>query len=389
MCTQYIRDQERKKREEEERRRGHQHLDAILDQSGHILEAQQVDLGRADGVSSRSRSGSIAAGFEHWASASPSAEGYHSSGDSDSVHVKEEDEGDSDDEDIGHNGADTHELISQSDVLPRDNQHSQEASSLIRRSASSYDDEDESSASSKRLSVSFAENDTHILPTSPDFTRHRSSSLLRFEIADADDVDVDDDDPLVDLGRTSQAQWLGKPPVTSPGPRIVELAESTSSRSSVNPESIPDLQHDHLDDPLDIPDDLPPDTPTSVAFDSITLPPVPKDELSPTTIPKSNIANAIDDTLSSPAIVPTAEEDEAEDGDDDDPDEETDDDSTIPAYLQQYATAPVSWDSGTKVKPPLLLRGTLRPYQQAGLEWLASLHTNRLNGILADEMGLG
>ncbi|BEI90755.1 uncharacterized protein CcaverHIS019_0308250 [Cutaneotrichosporon cavernicola] len=42
-----------------------------------------------------------------------------------------------------------------------------------------------------------------------------------------------------------------------------------------------------------------------------------------------------------------------------------------------------------RLKPPFLLRGTLRPYQQAGLEWLASLYANNMNGILADEMGLG
>ena len=42
-----------------------------------------------------------------------------------------------------------------------------------------------------------------------------------------------------------------------------------------------------------------------------------------------------------------------------------------------------------RVQPPFLLRGTLRPYQQAGLEWLASLYQNNMNGILADEMGLG
>lgn len=42
-----------------------------------------------------------------------------------------------------------------------------------------------------------------------------------------------------------------------------------------------------------------------------------------------------------------------------------------------------------KVNVPFLLRGTLRPYQKAGLEWLASLYVNGLNGILADEMGLG
>ncbi|KAK3723275.1 swr1 complex component [Vermiconidia calcicola] len=41
------------------------------------------------------------------------------------------------------------------------------------------------------------------------------------------------------------------------------------------------------------------------------------------------------------------------------------------------------------VPSPTLLRGTLRSYQHAGLDWLASLYRNGTNGILADEMGLG
>ena len=41
------------------------------------------------------------------------------------------------------------------------------------------------------------------------------------------------------------------------------------------------------------------------------------------------------------------------------------------------------------VPSPALLRGTLRSYQHAGLDWLASLYRNGTNGILADEMGLG
>ncbi|KAK6464709.1 SNF2 family N-terminal domain-containing protein [Scheffersomyces coipomensis] len=41
------------------------------------------------------------------------------------------------------------------------------------------------------------------------------------------------------------------------------------------------------------------------------------------------------------------------------------------------------------VRIPSLLRGTLRPYQKQGLNWLASLYNNDTNGILADEMGLG
>lgn len=46
--------------------------------------------------------------------------------------------------------------------------------------------------------------------------------------------------------------------------------------------------------------------------------------------------------------------------------------------------------SGKHLVPqPSLLRGTLRSYQHAGLDWLASLYRNETNGILADEMGLG
>ena len=41
------------------------------------------------------------------------------------------------------------------------------------------------------------------------------------------------------------------------------------------------------------------------------------------------------------------------------------------------------------VPQPALLRGTLRSYQHAGLDWLATLYRNGTNGILADEMGLG
>jgi superfamily II DNA or RNA helicase len=38
---------------------------------------------------------------------------------------------------------------------------------------------------------------------------------------------------------------------------------------------------------------------------------------------------------------------------------------------------------------PVGITATLRPYQQAGLDWLAFLWSHRLGGILADDMGLG
>ena len=61
----------------------------------------------------------------------------------------------------------------------------------------------------------------------------------------------------------------------------------------------------------------------------------------------------------------------------------------IPHHLKPFTVAQVNWEQEEKLKHPVLLRGTLRPYQQSGLEWLASLHNNNMNGILADEMGLG
>ena len=69
--------------------------------------------------------------------------------------------------------------------------------------------------------------------------------------------------------------------------------------------------------------------------------------------------------------------------------DEFEEDTRIPRYLKLYAVAPVEWDNTAVIKPPALLRGILRPYQQAGLEWLASIHSRNLNCILADEMGLG
>lgn len=42
-----------------------------------------------------------------------------------------------------------------------------------------------------------------------------------------------------------------------------------------------------------------------------------------------------------------------------------------------------------KTSIPFLLKHSLREYQHVGLDWLATMYEQRLNGILADEMGLG
>lgn len=53
---------------------------------------------------------------------------------------------------------------------------------------------------------------------------------------------------------------------------------------------------------------------------------------------------------------------------------------------------PVFEEKVRVTKQPALINseyGSMRPYQVAGLNWLANLYQNGINGILADEMGLG
>jgi helicase SWR1 len=119
----------------------------------------------------------------------------------------------------------------------------------------------------------------------------------------------------------------------------------------------------------------------------LTPQPAPVSETERPDFPTSRESQAVPDIES---VTPVADDD-----DDDDDDaasvvgDEFEEDTRTPRYLKPYAVAPVEWDSTAVIKPPALLRGILRPYQQGGLEWLASIHARNLNCILADEMGLG
>ncbi len=63
-------------------------------------------------------------------------------------------------------------------------------------------------------------------------------------------------------------------------------------------------------------------------------------------------------------------------------------DSVVQSHRDSLPATPVS--TNAFITPvPSLLRGTLREYQYAGLDWLAKLYRENTNGILADEMGLG
>ena len=64
-------------------------------------------------------------------------------------------------------------------------------------------------------------------------------------------------------------------------------------------------------------------------------------------------------------------------------------DAQAPISVPASPSADSLGDTKQLVPSPNLLRGTLRSYQHAGLDWLASLYRQGTNGILADEMGLG
>ncbi|CAE6417990.1 unnamed protein product [Rhizoctonia solani] len=91
------------------------------------------------------------------------------------------------------------------------------------------------------------------------------------------------------------------------------------------------------------------------------------------------------DQSSTPREMDSDDESETQ-VEDEDKDQEGQDSQTAGALL---GLEDVQTSKEVGVRPPFLLRGTLRPYQQSGLEWLISGYVRGNNGILADEMGLG
>ena len=96
-------------------------------------------------------------------------------------------------------------------------------------------------------------------------------------------------------------------------------------------------------------------------------------------------------------------EDDGEDDDEDDDDADDDDDDDDDDDGEEERAGGGAGESGASLynllahqrkelnlrQPSILVGGTLKKYQMAGLAWLVSLYNNNLNGILADEMGLG
>ena len=353
--------------EAEERRRGHEHLDAILDRSGLILETQQAELAKGD--MSRSRSSSVSAHFQDFESDSEGSE-------------SEESEAY---EEVDADGVDRQSSPVASD---RDTENAEEG----QETEEEEDEENENYAD--EISASALLGPLTQLGSVPDAASQ--------EHADLQDIDMNDGEeseaalsvaavgsPLLvptqaiyrETPTDSDSVLLEQTTEEYRSPHFESFNDAPSPASSVGREKDNESNLDQdMEVGMTVAEPIPGTVPLSSDIDM--------DEASKVESKNDYTALSVDETLSSRLLSPApgmAVDSELPD----DVEEAREQEDNIPEYLKPYAVAPVDWSPEDKVKVPVLLRGILRPYQQSGLEWLASLHSNHLNGILADEMGLG
>ncbi|KAH9856735.1 SNF2 family N-terminal domain-containing protein [Lenzites betulinus] len=393
----HIREQERLEREEEERKLGQQHLDAILDQSGQILEVQLHDLARESERGSRSRSRSVSSQLASQAVASDEEE-------SDGANGVDDDDASSDSSETSMSsvvGLGISMLIpeeARAELSVRSPRSPSISSGTTNPALVNGDDSDDEVFAELQPGSSDLRSEDGVLFTetlngtssprdiiddsvsnwakSPQLNGSHSSYRTKGPIS----MDLDHDDDLFPDATTLPpfSDDILPPPFddsdlhglsdtsrdifANPFQDLETYASSTSPSEDTGITDIPAENESLVEAPNPIPANGKRD------LSSLETAQTPLDEGTPAT-PVTPVTPAIDDI------------------DEENIDDE--EDSSIPYYLRPYAVAPVEWDPQAKIKPPLLLRGNLRPYQQTGLEWLASIHSRNLNGILADEMGLG
>jgi len=279
----YVRGRWKAEEEEEERRRRQEHLDAILDQSRHILQSQHVSLSR---VARKSVT-----------EASTPSQSRLTQGDSDD---------DSDDE-IEQEGQDIEEVEGSSD---EDAEGHQQGTMALLNDPGSFSppeiDQERPTVRSRHTSADDVDQ-FPATPSSPEAADIENLLQLSDPVGDGIAVDLRPPDPIKEL-----VVSIPSPAEFPPGSSELDYHE-------------PDI----------------------------------------------GLAR-----LSTPAM------------EDDVDDEVMIQDGGIEHYLRPYAVTKVDgWDPDQIIRPSPLLRGSLRPYQRAGLEWLANHHTQLFNCILADEMG--
>ena len=433
--------------EAEEVKRGHAHLDAILDQSGQILETQQGDLSRGDILRSRSRSSSVSAGW--------SDEGDNNDDDGDEEGEEEEEETDEgQDRDLnGHLGSDreqdisddfeeddagtTTEMLLDDKNIPGGTLFSPipDTTGFVQNRTPS-DDEDGGADGSSIFAVNQLVLNGKFDSSPGPLPAHSSPLVLDCGHSEPSSPQVPNShhgSPVPDTP-PHLSNWQAESMMTEPESPLLQSSQSSplipvldltdhdmddlevSSAPVVADDCHPEASNNTLargNESIQAISDRspsqPPISPTPVSLiDSVD------DKVDDTSARNSvaSLQETFSPTDSTPDIVlaltseaeghtsPLPEGksliDEAaaewsEKTDEELESEHEPDESgfLIPEYLKPFAVAPVEWNADQKVTPPLLLRGILRPYQQSGLEWLASLHVNNVNGILADEMGLG
>ncbi|KAF7350945.1 Helicase SWR1 [Mycena sanguinolenta] len=388
----HIREQERLRLEAEELKRGQTHLDAILDQSGHILETQQGDLSRgADAFNSRSRSSSVSANMMGWEGEeedeeeSSEDEGGDQEGDDgdegerdEAGAVGREEEEEDEEDEAGDIGAD---ITSQPD--------------LDTKSEVDGQDEGDPSTSADLLGV-YPSTPGSTTSALPDPSTPASDSQANGSLDP--DVRGDDEEPdYDDMSAIAVEDMMNQEVFSSPIKPLPAQATADVEDSEPEDPASPDAKNGPTLDGALSHSPMLNDPPIDVSTAGVS---VENTETEPASVVQDDSVmdhnasmDPSTDTKSKPDGTETQDlQKEGQDGDTEP--EETEDEvrppePEIPAYLRPYAVAPVEWNPTKRVTPPPLLRGFLRPYQQSGLEWLASLHSNNLNGILADEMGLG
>jgi len=369
----HIRDKQRLVEEEEERRLGRAHLDAILSQSGQILETQQEDLSKRDVYLSRSQSRSVG---ESDVDSDTDLEGEGMDG------GRSEEAGNVDGAGF-ESGEELDELMDGGSFMIVDNTatetptRSGTPSSSISGILEAGDDAEEGLT-------------THLLSGYPAIEEDPGANLDSSSAVDLDDLRHPDPESSPVRQTSNSVPIEGGVALNSISDDILLAdADSISSPLPAVEISLEDLPwHSEKEADEQEADDEP------VSFERRASAEAGNDEVGALDVPPSGQDTEVvgdsgipevDDLFSEEGCQKQGEH--ADDGAETWQEEQ--EDVQIPEHLKPYAVAPVKWDPDKKITPPLLLRGVLRPYQQSGLEWLASLHTNKLNGILADEMGLG
>ncbi|KAH8118852.1 hypothetical protein DFH11DRAFT_1686888 [Phellopilus nigrolimitatus] len=389
----HVGEEERCVLDAEGKRRGRQHLDAILNQSGQILNKQQMELVRADVA--RSRSGTVSVDDDEAADEEDKDEGGSSNEEGSDI-GGDEDASDAglDIEDANNTGDNYIEFSVPLNDVDADMEESVNLPSENGCELQVDNGEDEKTAREQVFveTESILVRDNHIQDEVHDFGDMGSSKMSLESTPFFDDIhlhggdelqlDLNMDPPLEDLHSpaSDDAHDFGNDNVIIPN--ISEVSgvckepltddTDTATRSKILVEGAINNGPTETRPPSEF--CIPQEQEGIMADNVILSNGLDGGEQSAESHAHKSEVITVQNKRALPESSPTPE-----------PEPEWE----APPELQPYAVARVDWSPEMKLAPPLLLRGTLRRYQQSGLEWLATLHNNQMNGIWQMKWALG